>query len=147
MKIATRHFGEIEVNEKDILFFPEGVIGFEANERYALISIPEEEPFQWLQCIDDPQLSFIVVDPLFFYPGYDFDVGDDTIELIDIDDPKDLHLFVIATIQNEFMKMTANLLAPILLNTTNNKARQLVLAASKYTTRHRIFADQRNEDG
>ena len=41
--------------------------------------------------------------------------------------------------------MTANLMAPIVLNTANMQARQLVLDKSKYTTKHRLFPENKEE--
>ena len=37
MKIKTRDFGEIEIDESTIINVPEGIIGFESVKRYTLI--------------------------------------------------------------------------------------------------------------
>lgn len=145
MKITTRQQMEIEVEEKDLITFPVGVVGFEECKRYALTSLPEEDPFVRLQSIESPDTAFVLVNPLLFSPDYDFEVNDDIIELVGIVDPEDLQLFVIVTVHTEYTKMTGNLLAPILINGRNRKACQLILQGTDYSTRHRIFDDSEDE--
>lgn len=139
MKITTRQKTEIEVNDKDIITFPEGVVGFEEHQTYALIHVEDEDPFVRLQCADASEVAFVLIDPLLFYPNYDFEVEDNTIDLLEIDKVEDLQLYTIVTVYSDHTKMTANLLAPILLNMANNKACQLILQGMDYSTRQPIF--------
>lgn len=140
MKVRTRHFGEIEVREQEVLFFPEGIVGFESDKRYMTLVQPQERPFQWLQSLETPDVAFVVVDPFLFLATYDFEIDDETITMLEIDDPQQLSLLVIVTLNSDITKMTANLLAPIVVNRKNNKARQMVLPSSGYSTAHAIFA-------
>lgn len=141
MKITTRQNTVIEVDEKDILTFPEGLVGFEEYKRYGLYSVADEEPFFRLQYLKAEEVGFVVIDPLLVMPDYDFEVDNDTIELLGIERPESLQLFAIVTVHSDFHRMTANLLAPILVNRDTSLARQVVLQDTPYTTRHPIFAD------
>lgn len=145
MKITTRMNKTIEVREKDIVTLPEGVVGFEEYQRYVFLANPEEEPFIWLQCVDQPEVAFVLIDPMVIDSNYDFEVDDDTIELLDLSDPKNIRLYAIVTVKPDPSKMTANLLAPILLNKANQRARQLVLHQSTFSTRHPIFGGSPEE--
>jgi flagellar assembly factor FliW len=29
-----------------------------------------DAPFKWLQCVEEPQLAFVILDPAFFKPDY-----------------------------------------------------------------------------
>lgn len=40
--------------------------GFESLQRYGLISVQAERPFVWLQSLDDPAISFLLVQPEHF---------------------------------------------------------------------------------
>ena len=41
--------------------------------------------------------------------------------------------------------MTANLMAPVLINAQNMQAVQLVLDKSRYTTKHRLFPEKKED--
>lgn len=145
MKITTRQKTEIEVDEKNILTFPEGVVGFEEYQTYALIEVEDEEPFVRLQCSNIPEVAFVLIDPLLFYPEYDFEVEDNIVELLSIEKVEDIQLYTIVTVYSDHTKMTANMLAPILVNKTNRKSCQLILRGTDYLTRHPIFGNPENE--
>lgn len=146
MKITTRQNTVIEIDEKDVLTFPEGLVGFEEYKRYGLYSVAEEEPFFRLQYLKAEEVGFVVVDPLLIMPDYDFEVDNDTIELLGIETPESLQLFSIVTVHSDFRRMTANLLAPILVNRDNRMARQIVLQDTPYTTRHPVFGEVEEPD-
>lgn len=55
--------GEIPVEKEDIVNFESGLPGFEQWRRYALISLPETEPIQWLISLDNSAITFPVLDP------------------------------------------------------------------------------------
>ncbi len=145
LKIISAHFGQIEVEENELITFPEGVVGFEKYERFVLLSNPEEEPFQWLQSVDDPDVAFVLIEPLLVRQDYDFEVDDETIQLLDIQDPGQLRLFVIVTMHSDFSKITGNLLAPILLNLTNRRAHQIIIQNSSYSLREPLFTESEGE--
>lgn len=145
MKINTRHFGEVEIEEREIVDFPEGVIGFENLRKYVILSRPDEEPFHWLQSTEDAKTSFVVVNPLLFQTDYDFEVDDETIEELGIEDASDVYLYVIVRLKSEFRDMTANLLAPLLINPKTQKGTQFILHDSGYGLKHKIF--QQDDQG
>ena len=65
MKIKTKPYGEVEVDEKQKLYFPEGIIGFEDVNYYYLLD-SKEGPFYWLQAEGNAVLAFLIVDPRIF---------------------------------------------------------------------------------
>jgi flagellar assembly factor FliW len=44
MKIATAHFGEVEIDENKILIFEKGLPGLEEDKRFALLSNEDCRP-------------------------------------------------------------------------------------------------------
>ena len=81
MQLNTKHFGVIEIDEKEILYFPLGIPGFENVKKYTLLGMQEEEgTFFWLQGVDDPELAFVVTDPFAVNDNYFVDADDDEIK-------------------------------------------------------------------
>ncbi|NLM74456.1 MAG: flagellar assembly protein FliW [Clostridiaceae bacterium] len=128
MQLETAHFGVIEFNEEDILYFPEGIPGFEANKKYALIVDQETSTnFFFLQSTEDSQLCFIVTDPFMLYAGYGVDVDDEDVELLGITDPKTVMTLAIVVIPEDIKEARVNLKAPILINVEKKLGKQIIL--------------------
>ena len=54
MKLKTRFFGEIEIDEKKVIDFEEGLPGFENLRKFLFMTDENEDaPFCWLQSIED----------------------------------------------------------------------------------------------
>jgi flagellar assembly factor FliW len=138
MFLETRQFGPIEITEDDIIRFPRGILGFEELEQYVIIDHADSQPFRWLQCVDAPDLAFVVVNPVIFFPNYRVEVHAKEVADIGVADPHDVEILVIVTIPNQIEQMAANLQGPILINATNRTAKQLVLTNSEYNVQHSI---------
>ena len=63
MKIQTSRFGELEVDERRLIRFEKGILGFPDQQRYALIQTGQDSGFYWLQAVDRADLAFVVCDP------------------------------------------------------------------------------------
>ena len=122
--------------------FKEGIPAFEEYKNYQIeLNEDNENPFHKLQSLEEPELSFIVIDPFTFKTDYDFNLTESTIEKLDISQEKDVAVYTIVNIEDEdYNNMTANLLAPIIINTTKRLAKQIILNDTDYTTKHKIIA-------
>jgi len=141
VKFDTARFGEVEIAESEVLTLPEGLLGFQPIRRYAILKDPEEEPFLWLQSMDEASLSFVVVDPFIFFPGYEIQIKSQELSSIQLDDLSNATVLVIVTVPEEPMDLTANLRGPLVINTHVNQAKQLVLIDDKYHTKHYLLKD------
>jgi flagellar assembly factor FliW len=139
MKIVTSRFGELEVNEDIIIRMTKPVLGFEQIREYVIVETEDFEPFKWMQSIEDPDLAFVVVNPLLFFPDYMIEVNPKEIEELMVEDLNDVLTYAIVTIPPDYTRMTANLQGPILINTRTNLAKQLVLVNSRHGIRHRLI--------
>ncbi len=140
MKLNTRHFGEIEINEEKIIYFDEGIPSFEYIKRFIIISNPNPQiPFQWLQAVDDPNIAFVIANPFLFNEKYEFDIPDKIKKQLNIQNPKEVEVYSIAVVPDDIQNMTINLQAPIIINTSNNKAKQIILDNEKYPIRYYLF--------
>ena len=141
MKIKTRKFGEIEIDESKALVMPEGLPGFPGFERFILLEDPKTAPLRWFQSLEEPNLALVVTDPFFFKPDYEIDLngfiasrGWKEIK------PEDLAVYVVINISQESAdnKITANLVGPIIINSKNNEAIQVIVSDSTYSHQHPV---------
>lgn len=140
--VKTRDFDEIEVTRKDIITFPQGIFAFEEYKEYIIIAPLGDGRFPvWLQSVENPNLCFILFNPLEFCPAYRVTVADEDVSVLDMEDDSDARFFVIAVIPENHMDATVNLKSPIILNTRNNKAAQ-VIVADDYPIKFPVFAKE-----
>ena len=138
--IATKNFGDIAVREDQIINFSPGLLGFSEFHRYVLIEHGHESPFLWLQCVDKPDLAFVVIDPLFVLPDYKIGPINGVQKELEVKNLQDLKVLVILTIPpGRPQDMTANLMGPLLINLTNRRGKQLVIEISLFPHKHRAL--------
>jgi flagellar assembly factor FliW len=137
MRVMTRRFGELEVADNEIITFPRGILGFEEVRQYVLLE--GSGPFGFLQAIDEPDLTFVVVDPRVIVPKYRIEVARHVVGEIGIEDVNEAVVLTIVTIPAEPRNMTINLQAPLLVNSSNGQAKQVVLTDHGYDLRHPVF--------
>lgn len=137
MEIDTTRFGRLTVDDERVMTFPRGLLGFPQYTRYALIQTNEENYFFWLQCVDDPNLAFVVTDPSTFFKEYEVPLRDETQADLDLTDPAATQVFVICNKVGDWL--TGNLLGPIVVNVANRLAAQIVLTEKRWTTRQPLL--------
>jgi len=127
MQLETAHFGVIDVDEADIIYFPEGIPGFENSKRYKLIRHDEgDSVFFWLQSVDMPELCFVVTDPFMVYDGYGVDIDDEDVKLLEITDANKVLTLTIVVIPENLDEIRVNLKAPIIINTEKKLGKQII---------------------
>lgn len=137
----TTRFGSIEIPESDVLALPEGLVGFNLYRRFTILKDPEQEPFLWLQSLDEPDLAFVVVNPLLFFPGYDIKVKRSELSNIGLEDLSKAEVLTIVTIPSNPMDLTTNLRGPLIVNVDGKLAKQFVLIDDRYNTKHFLLHD------
>ena len=141
MLVHSTRFGEIEVAEDQIIDFPYGIPGFFAEKRFVFLDYQPDSPFYFLQSIENADLTFLLIDPFAFFNDYEFTLDDDLAAEIGLSRENPPAVFNIATIKGSLEKMTANLLAPVIINARDRKGRQIVLEKTDYPTRYALFPD------
>jgi len=121
MEIQTSRFGTISVDDERVITFPRGLLGFPDQARFALIQTGEENYFFWLQCVDEPNLAFVVTDPSIFFKEYEVPIKGETQAEIALDDVSFAQVFVICNKVDEWL------------------AQQVVLTDKKWTTRQPLM--------
>ncbi|MBQ7704275.1 MAG: flagellar assembly protein FliW [Selenomonadaceae bacterium] len=145
-KVNTSRFGEIEIDEDRIVNFKNGIPAFEDEHEFIILPYDEESPYYFMQSLKTPDLAFLLTVPFLFFPDYTFEIDDDTLAELEIKEEDNVLYYTLVTIPNYSIRyMTTNLLAPVILNTANMKAKQLVLEKTNYTTKERLFPDAKKE--
>ena len=140
MKIQTSRFGELEIDDSSVISITGGLIGFPEQERYIILRHNPQSPFFWFQAVERPDLAFVIVDPKVFKPDYDAPLPKALLAGLKASSPDDINIFVIVTIpQGKPEAMTANLLGPVVINSSSKLARQLVLDERLYSHCHPIM--------
>lgn len=138
MKYNTTRFGSVEVKENKILNFPVGLYGFEKERDFIRLPFNAnvESPMEWLQSLQTPGLAFVITDPFLYIPGYSVKLTEEEKKQILFEPGNKLITRAIVTIPENYLEMTANLVAPIVINLDAGVARQFVLTSMEYDTRH-----------
>ena len=139
MVIPSTRLGQLDVPDDLIIKFPAGLPGFKDETIFALVPHGNNSPFYFLQSAYDPDLTFLVVEPFSFFSDYEFELSDENQRDLGVVDLSQVKVYSIATVKDKVEEMTANLIAPIIVNWETKTARQVVLEQVPYTTRHRLF--------
>ncbi|MBN2582945.1 MAG: flagellar assembly protein FliW [Planctomycetes bacterium] len=136
MKVRTTRFDELEIDDRQVIDFPLGILGFPEFRRWILLQASAESVFFWLQSGDAPDLAFIVVQPQLFFKDYQVRAQAEELRVIDLDDAGDGEVFVICNHVGN--AITVNLQGPLIFNARTRQARQVVLCDRHLTTRHEL---------
>lgn len=132
-------FGEIEVDEDSVVTFPNGIPGFEQCKRFGMLALEEEAPFLRLLSIDQPNVGFVLLNPMLIWQDYNPDIGKEDLDSLQLEKPEDMAIYCIVTLSPVAAEVTANLKGPIFVNTETRTARQMILMDERYHTKHGLM--------
>jgi flagellar assembly factor FliW len=135
MNIESQRFGTLDINEDELLSFPAGVIGFPAEQRFALVPHHGSGYIAWLQSVSTPELAFPVVSAHAFGDKYpDVPVGGPAEEA-GLSGPAESLAVMVVLCALSNQPATVNLLAPIVVNATTRQGAQVILEGTRFSTR------------
>ena len=158
MIINTRAAGKMDVDERQIITFPRGLLGFESHERFALLDAAQP-PFYWLQSLSDVQTAFVLISPDVFRDDYQLSLESSELEILKVEEKEDgsliltdgntakLLVFSIVTVTTDKNNMTANLQGPIIINAQNHLGMQGIQTDDRWRTRHFILEEMSSRKG
>ena len=91
--IQTKPFGEIEVDDKQIIDFPDGIFGFDYIKKFVILDSDENSPFKWMQAFTEPDLAFIIIQPDYFTPDYELAISQSDLDAVDAEKADSLACF------------------------------------------------------
>ena len=135
MQVETTRFGTLEIADDDLVVFEDGLPGFRGRRTMVLLAggelpgsnvLGDHHSVFWLQDVTDPDLAFMTIVPWAAYPDYDIEIDPTEVDGAEIDD---LCVLTIVTVRREDggVQLTSNLLAPVVIDTSSRKGRQVIL--------------------
>lgn len=101
--------------------------GFPQHSRFALVQLDDDGVLCSLTSLEEPGLRFLVVPPVRFFPDYAPEVDEESLGDLGIVSADDVLVLCVLTAGESLSSTTANLAAPVLVNTTTHRALQVVL--------------------
>ena len=145
MKLTTRIFGEVEIEDSKIITFPNGIIGFPDLKKFTLMHDEDDgdngstNTIKWLQSIDEPGFAMPVMDPLIVCPDYSPEIDRTKIEEVGELDDEDILVLVTVTVPHDLEKMTVNLMGPFVINVKEMKGIQSSVEKDNYPVKFPIY--------
>lgn len=144
MKLATESCAEATgASASNEVELPQGLVGFPDMKRAEIVFAQEELPFMRLREVAPEGLTFLVVEPHGIVPDYEVELLDMDQESLGIKDPADAMVLNIATIhRGQPMRVTLNLVGPIIVNRRTRQAKQVVIANFEdYSSRYLLHQE------
>lgn len=140
MNISTKYFDDVSISEQDIIYFKEGIFGFENFKKYTIIEFESgSDNILCLQSIDDEELAFVLMNPFNLMADYNPQLSDSDIEDLAIDENTEGVLYyVICVVKDTISESTVNMKCPIVINPKSNMAKQIILDSEEYTFKHEL---------
>ena len=141
--VQTSRFGQITVDRQRIISMTSPFLGFPESSRFFLKPHSPKSPFMWFQSLENPDLAFVVIPATLLNIDYQPKISRQVSEELKLTSDKEKELLLILTIpKDKPQEMTANLLGPVVLNTRERLATQVVLDQSKYTPCWPLFQEK-----
>ncbi|MCM1087286.1 MAG: flagellar assembly protein FliW [Muribaculaceae bacterium] len=141
MKITTKVFGEITIDDDKVIIFPKGIIGFAELTEFALLHDSEKgmKAVHWLQSLQEPAFAMPVLDPLIVCPDYNPEVEDELLKPLGKLDSAEMLVLVTVTVPKDLTQMSVNLKGPIVINAADRKATQVIVEGDAYPVKFPVY--------
>ncbi len=139
LEVIPMNSENISWTEDQVIHFPGGIPGFENARRFIVLSLEEYEPFHWLECVDGQPVRFAIIKPLIFRPDYQPKIRKSDLQSLNIQDPKELLLYVIVTLKQPLSQSTANLMGPLFINIRERTGKQILIENDAYSLREPLL--------
>ncbi|MBE5923063.1 MAG: flagellar assembly protein FliW [Lachnospiraceae bacterium] len=142
MLVQTKFFGEVEIDDAKILDFPNGIIGFEDFKKFAIIydiDDDKETKISWLQSVEEATLALPVIDPMAIVNEYSPMIEDELLKPLGNSADEDLLCLLVMTVPSDMTKVTANMKAPVIINSKTNKGVQLIVDNADYPVKFNVY--------
>jgi len=124
-----------------VIEFVSPLPGFPGERRFVLVRLDDAGVLFALTSVEDPELRFLVVPPVPFFPDYAPEVDEETLRALSVRDAEGLLVLLVVTAGETAQESTANLMAPIILHEETRRAVQLVLTGSGLPVRAALMSE------
>ena len=133
MEVSTKYFSNIQYNEDEVIYFKNGLFGFENFKKYLLIRFDNNNNnLICLQSIEEESIAFVMLNPYNFINDYNLSLSEEDFKQLQVDDITNVLVYNICVLNDDISKSTANMKCPIVINPQTRNAKQLILEDSSY---------------
>ncbi|MDR1916702.1 MAG: flagellar assembly protein FliW [Synergistaceae bacterium] len=141
IKLTSTRFGDLEVDDEDVICFPVGIPGFEDKRNWILVG-DDGNAIMWMHSTDDGALALPVTTPDAVKGDYNAQIPREALDPIGDVTDGDVAILIVVTIPPERpWDMTANLKAPIVVNRAKRTAMQTIALNEDYDFRYPVLED------
>ena len=148
MRVQTKYFGELDLGEDKIITFEKGLMGFENFTKYTILFDTEEESkgnIMWFQSVEEPALALPVISPIHVMEEYDPQVNDDWLKGLGELTEDNICVLLTMTVTSEVKDTTANLKAPLVINSDTRKGCQVIAENPDYVVKYNVYDAVQNK--
>ncbi len=142
----TKYFGNVEFEDASIVVFPVGLPGFEECRRFLALHFKESAPLVYLQSLEREELCFVTLPVQSIEPEYRLRVCEEDLRNMGLETGRQpaigSEVLGLAVVSIRESGVTANLLAPVIVNLENRRAVQAVAPESSYSHQHALLSGE-----
>ncbi|MFN3284419.1 MAG: flagellar assembly protein FliW, partial [Pseudothermotoga sp.] len=99
--IHKTKFGDLDVEDKQIIIFDNGLPGFSNLRKFILLARENDYPIHWLVSLENEFVAFPIVNPWLICVDYTVNLSDLDIQELAIESQSDLNIWAIMTIPKD----------------------------------------------
>ncbi len=117
-----------------VIHFEQGLPGFSDAKKFVVVPMEEAlRPFCRMISMDKEGLQFVVVPPPYFFPNYEIEIDETTVDQLGFEDASDVVVLLIVDARTPPEPPTVNLMAPVVFNKNTLQAAQIVLHGTDFS--------------
>ena len=143
----TKYFENMVYTEDSVIRLPHGLPGFEQEREFVLIDQQQNRPLVFVQSLRTPELCFVALPALSVDAAYRLSIPSEDLEAMGLDPSAqpsigdDVACLAILSFGEDKL-ITANLLAPLVINLRTCVAVQAIQIGCNYSHRHPLLAEE-----
>lgn len=123
--------------------FKKGIPGFEYLRKFRIEDVNNSKDYKIIRSLEE-DISFSAVLPFNIYDEYEIDLTEEIVKELEIKHPTDVLVLNIITLGKTLEESTVNLKAPVIINVSNNMAKQFIIQCDTYDTKHLLIRRNQN---
>jgi len=131
-------FNMDNVQEQNIVQFPFGLPGFEMLTKFLIVELDDYPPFYMLQSLEEQEVTMLILNLKLLKVGKDIQIPRKEYSKIHLQDMTDAEVYVILKINSETHQFTANIRAPLVINTRERTGFQVILENDQLSVEHSL---------
>lgn len=139
VNVSAEKFDRLSISKENIITFEDGILGFDDVKQYVLLHIEECRPFEWLVSVDNPLVSFAILNPALFFSDYNPMESPDNLASHGFGDAKNVEAFCIVTLGKSATDTTMNLKGPLLIDMEKQIGKQIVRTEDYYSLHYPLI--------